>query len=92
MVDPRLHPRAVTWTMRFRFSDVDLPTATSRRAELCLNSWVAFHTVPVITVGEIPKRYRIDVLQTTPLPGRDRSLRVGERAFVPRTAIRLLDQ
>jgi hypothetical protein len=69
-----------------------VPVFRLRRAELCLNGWAGFHTVPVIVVGETPKRYQIEALQNMRLPGRNRHLRAGERALVPRAAIRCLEQ
>jgi hypothetical protein len=45
----------------------------------------------VIVIGETPKRCRIETLQNMRLPERNRHLRAGERALVPRLAIRFRD-
>jgi len=47
-----------------------------------------FHIVLVLVIGETQRRYRIEALQAMPLAGRNRHLRAGERALVPRTAVR----
>jgi RNA polymerase subunit RPABC4/transcription elongation factor Spt4 len=56
--------------------------------DLCFNDWAGFRRVRVLVVGETPKRYRIEALQRMRLAGRNRCLDKGERALVPRTAVR----
>ena len=61
---------------------------TPRPADLCFNDWAGFRTVSVLIVGETPKRYRIEAVEDMRLAGRNRALRKGQQALVPRYAAR----
>jgi hypothetical protein len=61
-------------------------------AFLCLNGFDGYSETPVEVIGETPKRYRIICppdRQAVKLAGRNRWLRVGETALVPKTAIKV---
>jgi len=60
----------------------------SSAALVCTNSWAGRLENPCRIVGETPKKYRIEVDETTELPGGP--LQPGERRLVPKTAVRLL--
>lgn len=87
---PHPGPAAVTSMTRYPFSGPSI--GPRRHAELCFNDWAGFRTVAVLVVDETPKRYRIEALNDTLLAGRCRRLRAGERALVPRTAIRFPEE
>jgi len=58
------------------------------RGLLCLNGMSGYHEMPVLVVGETPKQYRIEAIERMRLAGRMRWLNPGERAPVPRYAIK----
>ena len=47
-----------------------------------------YHETPVLVVGETPKQCRIEAIERMRLAGRMRLLNPGERALVPRYAIK----
>jgi hypothetical protein len=55
---------------------------------LCLDGLSGYHETPVLVVGETPKRYRIEAIERMRLAGRVRWLNSGERALVPRYAVK----
>lgn len=59
-----------------------------REALLCTNSYAGRREQPVLVVGETPKRYRIQAIERTRMPGRCRWLYAGELALVPKSAIK----
>lgn len=59
-----------------------------RDAFLCLQGWHGYTEQRVLLVGETPKRYRIRALEPTKLGGRNRWLKVGAEALVPRRALK----
>lgn len=61
---------------------------TRRPAELCFNDYAGFRAIPVLVIGETPKRHRIEAVKDMRLAGRCRSLKAGESALVPKTAVR----
>ncbi len=58
------------------------------KADLCFNDWAGFRKVPVLVVEVTPRRYRIEAVNDMQLAGRGRTLKKGERALVPKTAVR----
>jgi hypothetical protein len=60
-----------------------------RNALLWLDGWAGRSSVPVIVIGETPKRYRIKTLRRTRLGGRNRWLTAGATALVPKRAVTL---
>ena len=58
------------------------------RGLLCLNGLSGYHETPVLVVGETPKQCRIEAIERMRLAGRMRLLNPGERALVPRYAIK----
>lgn len=60
------------------------------RGKLCLTGWHGYSEQPVLVVGETPKRWRIEAIEATQLPGHGgrRVLQKGERTLVPRYAVR----
>jgi hypothetical protein len=47
-----------------------------------------YHKTPVLVVGETPKQYRIEAIERMRLAGRMRWLNPGQRALIPRYAIK----
>ena len=54
---------------------------------LVLNGWHGSSATRVITVGMTPKRFRIQAITRTKLPGR-RLLEPGQQTLVPKTSVR----
>lgn len=59
-----------------------------RPAVLCLGGWHGCTEHDVLVVGETSKRYRIEAIRKLPMAGRNRVLAPGERALVPKYAVR----
>lgn len=55
---------------------------------LVLTGWHGSSATKVITVGETPKRFRIQAIERTRLAGRGRYLEPGQEALVPKHALR----
>ena len=56
-------------------------------AKLRLDSWAGREYVPVMIVGETPKRYRIRLLRDALLPSR-RQCKAGDVVSVPKYAVK----
>lgn len=63
---------------------------SERPALLRLVSWCVAPWPRVVIVGETAKRYRIRADKPTRLAGRNRWLKPGETALVPKHAVQLL--
>lgn len=59
-----------------------------RPGVLVMWSWGGETRQPVEVVGETPKRYRIRALHRTKIGGRNRWLERGDKALVPKGAVR----
>lgn len=65
---------------------------SDRKAELLTLGYGGVYTTPVVVVGETAQRYRIRADEVdVKLAGRNRWLRVGGTALVPKTAVRFVD-
>jgi len=63
---------------------------TERPGVLVLTGWHGRSEVPVVVIGDTPKRYRVRLLADTRLPSRRRGT-TGDEVLVPKTAVRLDD-
>lgn len=57
-------------------------------AYLCLDSWAGRRKEPIEIIKENPKRYRVKLLGSYPLP-RGRWGREGDEILVPKYAVRI---
>lgn len=64
--------------------------AAGKPAIVATNSWAGRIEHPCRVIGETSKRYRIEVDVETRLPRR--TLAAGDRAMVPKSAVRLLGE
>jgi hypothetical protein len=61
-------------------------------ALLCLDGYAGRSKTKVLVIKECPKRILIEAITRTQLAGRSRWLDPGQRAYVPKRAIKWMEQ
>lgn len=61
-----------------------------KRAELLMQGWAGLSRHPIEILAETPQRYRVRMVERTPLPGR--VLNAGDEALVPKRSVRVQEE